>query len=493
MSLSTTQTPTPNGGPDADVLPPLTPSEADRSCRWPVLALLVMGATWLLPAGVLAMLASIKVHAPGFLAGCAHLTYGRVQPAAWNAFVYGFASQVGLALAVWLTCRLSRAPLAGGRAIIVAALFWNVGVKIGMLSILFGSSTGVETLEFPQAASITMFVAYLIIAAWAGVTFHQRRERAVYVTQWYLLAALFGFPWFYAAANLLAVFAPVRGVLQAAVQAWYAQNLSVLWLGSLGLGSLFYFVPKLTGLPIPSRNLAVFGFWTLVLFGGFGGLQRYSGGPFPSWMLSASVVGGVLMLVPVLAAALNLLPILRRRSEITPAHPALRFLKFAAGSYFLGSLLSVLTSFPSLRLATQFTLATTAVDQLLLQGFAGMALLGGFYFLLPVLAGRELPSPALVRVHFRCAAGGVLLLFVTLGVGGLAHGAAMNDAAVPFINVVKRYLPFVGTASLANLILLAGDVALTINLIWLLARVCRESCLPAVKALLQPIPAEVKA
>ena len=272
MSSSTTQTPIPSGGADADIPPPLTPSEVDRSCRWPVLVLLVLGAAWLLPAGVLAMLASIKVHAPGFLAGCAHLTYGRVQPAAWNAFVYGFASQVGLALAVWLTCRLSRAPLAGGRAIIVAALFWNVGVKIGMLSILFGASTGVETLEFPQASSVTLFVAYVLIAAWAGVTFHLRRERAVYITQWYLLAALFGFPWFYAAANLLAVFAPVRGVLQAAVQAWYAQNLSALWLGPLGLGALFYFLPKLTGQPIPSRNLAVFGFWTLVLFGGLGGL-----------------------------------------------------------------------------------------------------------------------------------------------------------------------------------------------------------------------------
>src|SRR5881396_3599207 len=86
----------------------LTPAQIDASCRWPLLLLFGSGVCWLVLGTVLSLIVSIKLHAPGFLADYSWLTLGRVRPAAMNAFLYGFASQVGIGVLLWLMCRLGR-------------------------------------------------------------------------------------------------------------------------------------------------------------------------------------------------------------------------------------------------------------------------------------------------------------------------------------------------------------------------------------------------
>src|SRR5208282_6762021 len=78
----------------------------DASLRVPLLALFGGAALWLVVGSVLGMIASIKFHAPDFLANCAWLTYGRLQPAADNALLYGFCLPAGLGVALWLLARL---------------------------------------------------------------------------------------------------------------------------------------------------------------------------------------------------------------------------------------------------------------------------------------------------------------------------------------------------------------------------------------------------
>src|SRR6185295_2270366 len=175
-------------------------AEIDASCRVPVLLLFLGALVWLLAASAFALIASIKLHAPGFLAGCPCLSFGRIQPAALNCFLYGFAAQAGLGVAVWLICRLGQTPLCCPGYVTVAKLFWNLGVTVGVFGILNGDSTGFEWLEMPRYASPILFLAYALIGLAAIVTLHHRRERELYVSQWFLFAALLAFPWLYSAA-----------------------------------------------------------------------------------------------------------------------------------------------------------------------------------------------------------------------------------------------------------------------------------------------------
>src|SRR5262245_26057870 len=108
----------------------LSPAEIDASCRWPLLLLFTSGVAWLVIGLVLALIASIKLHAPGFLGDCLWLTLGRVRPAGMNALIYGFASQVGIGLMLWILCRLGGVSLALPVPLVVATKVWNLGVTI---------------------------------------------------------------------------------------------------------------------------------------------------------------------------------------------------------------------------------------------------------------------------------------------------------------------------------------------------------------------------
>jgi cytochrome c oxidase cbb3-type subunit 1 len=217
-----------------------------------LLALFGGAAFWLVAGSVLAMIASIKFHAPDFLAACPWLTYGRVQPAADDALLYGFCIPAGLGVALWLLAQLGQAPLRGAIVPVVAAKLWHLGVLIGLAGILSGNSTGFAWLEFPRAGSVVLFFAYLLLALWAMMNFAARRERALFPSHWFLVAALFWFPWIYSTANLFLVAWPVRGVVQFAINSWFANNLLFVWLALVGIGAAFYFLPKFSGRPLQS-------------------------------------------------------------------------------------------------------------------------------------------------------------------------------------------------------------------------------------------------
>src|SRR5207247_2003087 len=123
----------------------------------------------------------------------------------------------------------------------------------------------------------------------AVLMFRYRRGEQIYITQWYLLGAFLWFPWLYAAGQLMLFAVPVQGVLQTAVGWWYANNLLFLWFGAIALGTAYYMIPKVIGRPVYSYHLATIGFWTYALFSSWTGMQRLIDGPFPAWMITASI------------------------------------------------------------------------------------------------------------------------------------------------------------------------------------------------------------
>lgn len=226
-----------------------TARAVDGSCRLPVVLLCAKALGWLVLGLLLALLASIQSHGPGFLADTPWLTLGRVRPAAMNALLYGFAFQAGLGVMIWMIARLGRQPLLGGAVIVFATILWNATLCLGIVAILAGHSTGFGWLELPRFFVYMLFLAYALVGIWAGVNFHYRRERQLYVSQWYLLAALFWFPWIYSAANYLLLVDPVRGVLQGLVNAWYRTTWSSSgWFQSAWRRSTTLF-PRCRGVP----------------------------------------------------------------------------------------------------------------------------------------------------------------------------------------------------------------------------------------------------
>jgi cytochrome c oxidase cbb3-type subunit 1 len=455
----------------------------DASCRVPMLALFGGAAVWLIAGLALALIASIKFHAPDFLAGCPLLTYGRVQPAANDAILYGFAVPAALGVVLWIFARLSHVELVLPLVPVVAANIWHLGVLIGLVAILAGDSTGFLWLEFPRIASPLLLAAFLLIAVSAVATFGQRQERELYPSHWFLLASLLWFPWIYSTANLFLVAWPVRGVAQAVIDWWYTNNLIFVWLGLVGLGIAFYFLPKLGGRPLQSRFYAQFAFWTFMLFGTWLGIPQ--GAPVPAWLPALSTVASAMMIIPLLVVAVIFVRTVRGAKVNCKGGPFC-YIKFGIVAFILSGLLFMVSGCPDLNGVIGFTWFGVAQVQWQIFGFFAIVVLGGVYDLFPRVMGSELPFPKFVRFQHWLFMGGAILLVLSLGAGGVEQGLKNYNFA--------SALPALRISTLGLLLLLLGSLLFAANIFvmtfkWKLTLI--KSVISAVKAPLEDT-AEVK-
>ena len=471
--------------------PPVAPVAIDASCRPPLIALFLSAAVWLLIGSAFGLIASIKFHAPEFLADCGWLTYGRVRPASVNSMLYGFCLPAGLGVALWMLARLGRTKLAAPWLVVVGALCWNLGVAAGVGGILTGGSTGFENLEMPTYAASLVLLGYLMMAVWGALTLHQRRERQLYVSQWFLLAALFWFPWIYSTANLLLLVFPARGMAQAVIAWWYSHNLVMVWLGLVGLAAVFYLVPKLTGRELHSRYLALLTFWTLILFGSWGGIPASA--PLPAWLPTLSTLAKLLGVITVIAVGLNMRRTLKGPHPEFMGHPSLRFIGFGVGAFIVAGLADAATAFSAVNQFTQFTWFTPAIGALNAYGFFTMVIFGAIYYVVPQLVGQEFPSARLVRAHFWTAAAGILLFVVPLAIGGIIQGLKLRQADIPFTDIARGTLPFLRASTMGDLLLALGHLLFLVNLGALVCRFYRARAVAAwAEATTEIKPAEVR-
>jgi cytochrome c oxidase cbb3-type subunit I len=449
--------------------------EIDRSTRGPVLVFFASGIFWLLLGTLMALIASIKMHHPEFLDGVSWLTFGRIRSGHLNAVIFGWASAAGIGVSIWLMARLCRTPLRHPGMLIVAGVFWNLGVLIGLMGILGGDSTSIEWLEFPGYATPLLFVAFALIAVWAVIMFRFRQPGHVYVSQWYLLAAFFWFPWLYGTVQLLLIAHPVNAGVQGIIHWWFAHNVLGLWFTPIGLAAAYYFIPKVIGKPIYSYYLSAFGFWTLALFYAWNGGHHLIGGPLPVWVQTASIVASVMMVIPVIVVALNHHMTMRGSFHLLVSSPTLRFIVFGAMSYTVVSLQGASMALRSLNQVTHFTHYTIAHAHMGMYAFYTMVMFGSMYYIVPRLVGCEWRSSFLIKLHFWATFYGVIFMVLWLTIAGLWQGFAMNDPAVTFEISLARTLPFLIGRSMSGMLIALGHVVFAFHFFLMLMRLGRPA------------------
>jgi cytochrome c oxidase cbb3-type subunit 1 len=317
--------------------------------------------------------------------------------------------------------------------------------------------------------------------------FRFRRGDTIYITQWYLLAAFLWFPWLYAATHVMLFVVPVQGVMQAAVNWWYANNLLFLWLGAIGLGTAYYMIPKVIGRPVYSYNLAAIGFWTYALFASWTGMQRLIDGPFPAWMITASISATILSIIPVATVGLNHHMTMRGYFPLMRYSPTLRFTVFGAISYSAFSIVGVVISLRSMAQIVHFTQVSVAYSHLGLYAFFTMVMFGSMYYIVPRLVGREWRYATLIKLHFWSSAYGVGLMVVMLLIGGFVQGLSMNDASLSFTESTQSVLPYLRGRSLSGILLTVSHFIFAYHFALMLFGLGRTATVPT---FLNPIEPE---
>lgn len=469
-------------------IPVPSQSEIDASCRLPLLALFSGAALWLLVAAVATLLASMSFHKPDMFADKMWLSYGRILPFAKTTFVYGFCLPVAYGLALWLAARLGRTTLACCIASTFGAKLWHLGVFIGSAAILCGASTGYEGFEMPKYAASILFAASLIFGFVGLTTIHKRTVKELYPSLWFIITGLFWFPWILSTALFTLGVAPVRGVAQVAAQSWYLNNLQFVVFGLFGLGAAFYFMPKLGGKNLPSKYLALFVYFMVILFGSWGGVAP--GTPLPAWITVLSSLATVFSVITVLAV----FDIARQICCWKAPEAEAKFFSVSLFFFIIALLAGVVAVLPGISSRIGLTLYHSGQTQLLLAGFFGMVALGGVYHVLPKVTDIKWPFAGFVRAHLWLATFGVLLIAVAYLLGGWQQGTKLGQPGANFVEVAKSTLMPIRMASLGELLWLLGSLLFAANVFMLAFQRARACFKPFYTEVTTTIPAsEVKA
>src|SRR3954471_17993 len=183
------------------------------------------------------------------------------------------------------------------------------------------------------------------------------------------------------------------------------------------------------------------------------GMTRMIDGPFPAWMITASIAATILTIIPVATVGLNHHMTMQGYFGLLRYSPTLRFTVFGAISYTAFSVLGVVLSLRSVARYVNFSQMSVAYSHIALYGFFSMIMFGSMYYIVPRLVGREWRYATLIKLHFWSSAYGVGLMTLMLLAGGLIEGLNQSNAALPFTESTQSLLPYLRGRSLSGALL----------------------------------------
>ncbi len=428
---------------------------ADRSSAFPVFMFAAFACFWLLLGSVAGLTSSIKLHAPDWLNEQAWLTFGRIRTVHLTAVLYGWITNAALGIILWLLPRLLRTRLHGAAWTLLGGALINTGIAAGIGAIGAGWSDGMEYLEIPWQIGLFIVAGFVLIILPVLFTLVNRKAEHLYVSVWYMVAALLWIALLFLVGKLPGVH---TGVQQATTNWWYGHNVLGLWFTPVSVGAIYYFLPKIIGRPVRSYNLSILGFWTLAFFYGQVGGHHLIGGPVPGWLVTLSIVQSLMMVIPVIAFTINMGGTLQGRMHLARWSPTLRFMMFGGLVYLASSVQGSLEALRSMNAVTHFTHYTVGHAHLGAYGFVSMVLFGAIYFMMPRVLRWEWPYPRLITLHFWLAAVGIGIYFVALTVGGWLQGLAMLDATRPFMESVTLTIPYLQWRSVGGALMVASHL-----------------------------------
>jgi len=454
-------------------------ADIDRSLRHPVMFFFTSGAAWLAASLVLWFLASIKTHSPDFLSCLPFMATGRLNAAYMDAFLYGWCAQAAFGTMIWLMARLSRQACKAAGTVLAAGHVWNIAVAFGVGGILLGGGTGQKWMSMPANVWPVLLVTYLFITIWSLINFRVRRGGHVYISQWYILAAMFMFPWILATAHIFVNVFQGNPVMAAGINAWYGYAILFLFFTPVAVASAYYIAPKVTGRPVFSYSLALFGFWALMVIGPWAGMHRLTGAPIPTFLQYTGAAAVVMFLIPAIAVGINILRTVSGHGDKAQNSPSLRFTIAGIAGMVLTGIIGLVLALPESMKWGQFSMAQDGYEMMALYGFFSMCMFGAIYFIVPRITNREWLSSRFIRTHFYFSLYGVIFVALFVGVlGGFMHGLAQEAWNDGWVAPTKRALAYHWSITVALVFILLGNFFFCVHLLFMWMRLGRRSTHP---------------
>ncbi len=415
--------------------------------------------------------------------------FGRLRPLHTSAVIFAFGGNALIATSFYVVQRTSAARLWGGNA--AWFVFWGYQffIVLAATGYLLGATQSKEYAEPEWYVDIWLTIVWIVYLAIYLGTLLNRRERHIYVANWFYLAFIVTVAMLHVVNNIsipvsiwgsksVQVFA---GVQDAMTQWWYGHNAVGFFLTAGFLGMMYYFVPKQAGRPIYSYKLSIIHFWALIFLYIWAGPHHLHYTALPDWASTLGMVFSVMLWMPSWGGMINGLMTLEGAWDKIRTDPIIRMfvasLAFYGMSTFEGPMMSI-RAVNSLSHYTDWTIGHVHSGAL---GWNGLITFACLYFLTPKLWGRrQMHSMVAINLHFWLATLGIVLYAASMWVTGIMEGLMWREVdqygflVNSFADTVAAKFPMYVVRACGGVLYLAGALVMVWNM-WMTIRSPRAS------------------
>jgi cytochrome c oxidase cbb3-type subunit 1 len=413
-----------------------------------------------------------------------YANFGRLRPLHTSAVIFAFGGNALIMSSFYIVQRTSAARLWGGN--LAWFVFWGyqLFIVLAATGYLLGATQSKEYAEPEWYVDLWLTVVWVAFLAVFLGTILKRREKHIYVANWFLLSFIVTVAMLHIVNNLsipvsiwgsksVQVFS---GVQDAMVQWWYGHNAVGFFLTAGFLGMMYYFVPKQAERPVFSYKLSIVHFWALIFLYIWAGPHHLHYTALPDWASTLGMVFSVILWMPSWGGMINGLMTLSGAWDKLRTDPIIRMMVVSIGFYgmstFEGPMMSI-RAVNSLSHYTDWTIGHVHSGAL---GWNGMITFGALYFLTPRLWQRErLYSLSLVNWHFWLATIGIVLYAASMWVTGIMEGLMWREVDAQgflvnsFADTVEAKFPMYVVRALGGVMYLTGALIMVYNL-WMTVR-----------------------
>jgi cbb3-type cytochrome oxidase subunit 1 len=384
-----------------------------------VRAHLIVSSVFLVVGLVLLGVAAAKLVRPELLDDSAVLTYGRVQPMALNALVFGWLTMALTGVAYHVVPRAVGAPLALPLVALGNVALMAGGVAAGVVGIGLGRAEGGRLAAMPLEADGLLLVSFSITAVLITLTARRGDRSAVPLSVWYLVAA----PWWLVVSYAVGA-APGLSGLPGEIQAAFSSTAVIgLWVVAAAVGAGYHLVSRLVPDAAFNPDLGRIGFWSLGFTWVWTTGMAFQYGPTNDWFETVPVVFGAGLLLATLTILADFAGAMRGRWGAARGNAPLAL--FAAGTvlFALVPVQMFVQSLRSVSAVVRFTQFEAALD---LTGIVGAFTLWAMALVLHALAveGGRGATVRLGSLLVWPVAIGALVAAGSRMIGGLQQGLA---------------------------------------------------------------------
>jgi cytochrome c oxidase cbb3-type subunit 1 len=400
-----------------------------------------------------------------------------LRPFHTNAVIFGFGGSALIATAFYSVQRTCHVRLFAPKLAWIVAIGWQIGVAVGVASLLMGYTSTKEYAEFEWPVDIAVAIVWVSFGIVFFGTLAIRKIRPIYVSNWFYGALIIVVAMLHIVNNLAIPYSwfqsytVYEGAQDAIVQWWYGHNAVGFFLTAGFLGMFYYTLPKQAGRPVWSYRLSVIAFWAFVYTYIWVGPHHLHYTSIPDWLMTAAMAMSIILILPSWATMLNAVMTMSGAWDKLRSDPGMKFVVVSMIFYALSTFEGPMLAIKSVNVISHYTDWTVGHVHSGALGWNAFVTFGTLYFLVPKLVGAsDLYSKRLANIHFWLALMGVLIYIVALWASGVAQGImnlSINDYGqlnYSFIDIVVVTIPYHWMRLAGGLMFLSGTLLMSYNL-----------------------------